>query len=213
MLCPDLLHFDWVKAIKKELGLETDDKTSLSEKFRERLEPNREKCPPHVLQVREEELTKLQLLEASSSEFNVTRNYLDWLTALPWGNYSAIGSLIFFNYNAAMRILMSSGHKKFSMKIIIYGLFDVKERILEFIAVGKLRGTSQGKIICLFFRFSIGGLTDVAEIKLGRGHAGDSASALLALLDPNQNANFLDHYLDVPIDLSKVSCGGDDDIL
>ena len=56
-------------------------------KFRERLEPNRDKIPPHVLQVIEEELTKLQLLEASSSEFNVTRNYLDWLTALPWGNY------------------------------------------------------------------------------------------------------------------------------
>ena len=59
----------------------------IAAKFRERLEPNREKCPPHVLQVIEEELTKLQLLEASSSEFNVTRNYLDWLTVLPWGNY------------------------------------------------------------------------------------------------------------------------------
>ena len=56
-------------------------------KFGERLEPNKDKIPPHVLQVIEEELTKLQLLEASSSEFNVTRNYLDWLTALPWGNY------------------------------------------------------------------------------------------------------------------------------
>lgn len=56
-------------------------------KFRERIEPKREKCPPHVLQVIDEELTKLQLLEASSSEFSVTRNYLDWLTALPWGEY------------------------------------------------------------------------------------------------------------------------------
>ncbi|KAF3454122.1 hypothetical protein FNV43_RR04569 [Rhamnella rubrinervis] len=236
-----------LKAIKKELGLETDDKTALSEKFRERLEPNREKCPPHVLQVIEEELTKLQLLEASSSEFNVTRNYLDWLTALPWGNYSDEN----FDVLRAQKIL-DEDH---------YGLSDVKERILEFIAVGKLRGTSQGKIICLsgppgvgktsigrsiaralnrkFFRFSVGGLADVAEIKghrrtyigampgkmvqclknvgtanplvlideidkLGRGHAGDPASALLELLDPEQNANFLDHYLDVPIDLSKV---------
>ncbi|KAK9098115.1 hypothetical protein Syun_025160 [Stephania yunnanensis] len=237
-----------LKAIKKELGLETDDKTALSgfaiiffssnpaAKFRERLEPNKDRCPPHVLQVIEEELTKLQLLEASSSEFNVTRNYLDWLTALPWGNYRHV----YWDH---------------------YGLTDVKERILEFIAVGKLKGTSQGKIICLsgppgvgktsigrsiaralnrkFYRFSVGGLADVAEIKghrrtyigampgkmvqclknvgtanplvlideidkLGRGHAGDPASALLELLDPEQNANFLDHYLDVPIDLSKV---------
>ncbi|KAK9043409.1 hypothetical protein V6N11_071754 [Hibiscus sabdariffa] len=236
-----------LKAIKKELGLETDDKTALSAKFRERLEPNREKCPPHVLQVIEEELTKLQLLEASSSEFNVTRNYLDWLTVLPWGNYSDEN----FDVIRAQTIL-DEDH---------YGLTDVKERILEFIAVGKLRGSSQGKIICLsgppgvgktsigrsisralnrkFFRFSVGGLSDVAEIKghrrtyigampgkmvqclknvgtanplvlideidkLGRGHAGDPASALLELLDPEQNANFLDHYLDVPIDLSKV---------
>lgn len=56
-------------------------------KFKERIDPNKEKIPAHVLQVIEEELTKLQLLEASSSEFNVTRNYLDWLTVLPWGNY------------------------------------------------------------------------------------------------------------------------------
>lgn len=59
----------------------------IAAKFKERLEPKKEKCPQHVLQVIEEELTKLQLLEASSSEFNVTRNYLDWLTALPWGIY------------------------------------------------------------------------------------------------------------------------------
>jgi ATP-dependent Lon protease len=56
-------------------------------KFKERIELKKDKCPPHVLQVIEEELTKLQLLEASSSEFSVTRNYLDWLTVLPWGNY------------------------------------------------------------------------------------------------------------------------------
>lgn len=236
-----------LKAIKKELGLETDDKTALSAKFRERLEPNKEKIPAHVMQVIEEELTKLQLLEASSSEFNVTRNYLDWLSALPWGSYSDEN----FDVLRAEKIL-DEDH---------YGLTDVKERILEFIAVGKLRGTSQGKIICLsgppgvgktsigrsiaralnrkFYRFSVGGLSDVAEIKghrrtyigampgkmvqclksvgtanplvlideidkLGRGHAGDPASAMLELLDPEQNANFLDHYLDVPIDLSKV---------
>lgn len=142
-----------------------------------------------------------------------------------------------------------------------YGLKDVKDRILEFIAVGKLRQSVEGKIICMvgppgvgktsigksiakalgreFYRFSVGGLTDVAEIKghrrtyvgampgkvvqalkkvqsenplimidevdkLGRGNQGDPASALLELLDPEQNNSFLDHYMDVPIDLSKV---------
>ncbi|GJU98216.1 lon protease homolog 1, mitochondrial [Tanacetum coccineum] len=232
------------KAIKKDLRLM---KTALTDKFRDRIDPNKEKIPAHVLQVIEEEMKKLQLLEASSSEFNVTRNYLDWLTALPWGNYSDEN----FDVLRAQQIL-DEDH---------YGLSDVKERILEFIAVGKLRGTSQGKIICLsgppgvgktsigrsiaralnrkFYRFSVGGLSDVAEIKghrrtyigampgkmvqclksvgtanplvlideidkLGRGHAGDPASAMLELLDPEQNANFLDHYLDVPIDLSKV---------
>ncbi|XP_024392421.1 lon protease homolog 1, mitochondrial [Physcomitrium patens] len=236
-----------LKAIKKELGLETDDKTALTAKFRERLEPRRKDCPPHVLQVIDEELNKLQGLESSSSEFNVTRNYLDWLTSLPWGHFSEEN----FDVNRAQKIL-DEEH---------YGLEDVKERILEFIAVGRLRGKTQGKIICLagppgvgktsigrsiahalnrqFYRFSVGGLGDVAEIKghrrtyvgampgkmvqclkatgtsnplvlideidkLGRGHSGDPASALLELLDPEQNANFLDHYLDVPIDLSKV---------
>ncbi|KAM1877883.1 hypothetical protein ACFX14_039933 [Malus domestica] len=236
-----------LKDIKRELGLETDDKTTLTDKFREMLEPNRENCPPHVLQVIEEELTKLHQLEAGSSAFNLARNYLDWLTSIPWGKYSDEN----FDVLRAQKIL-DEDH---------YGLTDVKERILEFIAVGKLRGTSQGKIICLsgppgvgktsigrsiaralnrnFFRFSVGGLSDVAEIKghrrtyvggmpgkmvqclknvgtanplvlideidkLGRDHVGDPASALLELLDPEQNANFLDHYLDVPIDLSKV---------
>lgn len=104
----------------QELGLETDDKTALSglflkfaiyllcqvkspflffclaEKFSKRIETKKEKCPPHVLQVIEEELTKLQLLEASSSEFSVTRNYLDWLTVLPWGDYRFVWSLFIF---------------------------------------------------------------------------------------------------------------------
>ncbi|AAF26081.1 putative mitochondrial LON ATP-dependent protease [Arabidopsis thaliana] len=237
-----------INAIKKELGGETDSKSALSEKFRGRIDPIKDKIPGHVLKVIEEELKKLQLLETSSSEFDVTCNYLDWLTVLPWGNFSDEN----FNVLRAEKIL-DEDH---------YGLSDVKERILEFIAVGGLRGTSQGKIICLsgptgvgktsigrsiaraldrkFFRFSVGGLSDVAEIKghrrtyigampgkmvqclknvgtenplvlideidkLGvRGHHGDPASAMLELLDPEQNANFLDHYLDVPIDLSKV---------
>ncbi|GBG83520.1 hypothetical protein CBR_g37235 [Chara braunii] len=236
-----------LKSIKKELGLEKDDKTALIGKFEEKLAPFRSGCPPQVLQVIEEEIIKLQGLETSSSEFNVTRNYLDWLTSIPWGYFSEEN----FDVVRAQQIL-DADH---------YGLTDVKERILEFIAVGRLRGSTQGKIICLsgppgvgktsigrsiahalnrkFYRFSVGGLSDVAEIKghrrtyvgampgkmvqclkatgtanplvlideidkLGHGHAGDPASALLELLDPEQNANFLDHYLDVPVDLSKV---------
>ncbi|KAF3532572.1 hypothetical protein DY000_02043827 [Brassica cretica] len=236
-----------LKAIKKELGVETDSKSAFSEKFKERIEVNKDKIPKHVLKVIEEHLTKLQLLEPTSSEFDVTLNYLDWLTVLPWGNLSDEN----FDVLRAEKIL-DEDH---------YGLSDVKERILEFIAVGSLRGTSQGKIICLsgppgvgktsigrsiaraldrkFFRFSVGGLSDVAEInghrrtyigampgklvqclktvgtenpiilideidKLGKGHSGDPASALLEVMDPEQNANFRDHYLDVTIDLSKV---------
>lgn len=236
-----------LKSIKKELGLEKDEKTALVQKFKERLEPVHDALPETAAKVIEEELEKLSALEPASSEFNVTRNYLDWLTALPWGRSSEEK----LDVDAA-RDILDEDH---------YGLSDVKDRILEFIAVGKLRGSTQGKIICLvgppgvgktsigksiaralnrsYYRFSVGGLSDVAEIKghrrtyvgampgkavqclkatatsnplilideidkLGRGYQGDPASALLELLDPEQNASFMDHYLDVPIDLSRV---------
>ncbi|KAJ3029777.1 ATP-dependent Lon protease pim1, partial [Rhizophlyctis rosea] len=234
-----------LKGIKKELGIDGDGKEKLGEKFRGRVE--KLKMPEEVRKVFDEELNKLQHLEPAASEFNVTRNYLDWLTQIPWG----LNSKENFKIKHAIKVL-DEDH---------YGLKDVKDRILEFIAVGKLRGTVEGKIICLvgppgvgktsvgksiaralgreFYRFSVGGLTDVAEIKghrrtyvgampgkvvqalkkvqtgnplimideidkLGRGHQGDPASALLELLDPEQNSSFLDHYMDVPIDLSKV---------
>ncbi|KAJ3088440.1 ATP-dependent Lon protease pim1 [Quaeritorhiza haematococci] len=234
-----------LKGIKKELGMDSDGKDKLVEKFKERAAQL--KMPEAVKKVFEEELNKLQHLESAASEFNVTRNYLDWLTQIPWGKHSKEN----FDVTHAVSVL-DEDH---------YGLRDVKDRILEFIAVGKLRGSVEGKIICLvgppgvgktsvgksiaralgreFFRFSVGGLTDVAEIKghrrtyvgampgkviqalkkvqtenplimideidkLGRGHQGDPASALLELLDPEQNNSFLDHYMDVPIDLSKV---------
>ncbi|KZT23067.1 ATP-dependent protease La [Neolentinus lepideus HHB14362 ss-1] len=234
-----------LKGIKKELGMESDGKDKLIEKFKERAE--KLKMPELVKKVFDEELNKLQGLEPSASEANVTRNYLEWLTQIPWGQHSAE------NYSIAnAQKVLDEDH---------YGLKDVKERILEFLAVGKLRGTVEGKIICLvgppgvgktsigksiaralnrqFFRFSVGGLTDVAEIKghrrtyvgalpgkiiqalkrvgtenplvlideidkIGRGINGDPASALLEMLDPEQNTNFLDHYLDVPVDLSRV---------
>ncbi|XP_069623970.1 lon protease homolog, mitochondrial isoform X7 [Ranitomeya imitator] len=234
-----------LKIIKKELGLEKEDKDAIEEKFRERL--NDLKVPKHVMEVIDEELGKLGLLDNHSSEFNVTRNYLDWLTSIPWGKCSHEN----LDLRKAEEVL-EEDH---------YGMEDVKKRILEFIAVSHLRGSTQGKILCFYgppgvgktsiarsiaralnreyFRFSVGGMTDVAEIKghrrtyvgampgkiiqclkktktdnplilidevdkLGRGYQGDPSSALLELLDPEQNSNFLDHYLDVPVDLSKV---------
>lgn len=234
-----------MKGIKRELGLESDGKDKMVEKFKERA--NKLAMPEGVKKVFDEELNKLAHLEPAASEFNVTRNYLDWLTQIPWGQRSAEN----FGIKNAMTVLDEDHH----------GLKDVKDRILEFIAVGKLRGTVEGKILCMvgppgvgktsigksiaralnrqYYRFSVGGLTDVAEIKghrrtyvgalpgriiqalkkcqtenplvlidevdkIGRGHQGDPSSALLELLDPEQNSSFLDHYMDVPVDLSKV---------
>ncbi|XP_069505698.1 lon protease homolog, mitochondrial [Ambystoma mexicanum] len=234
-----------LKIIKKELGLEKEDKDAIEEKFRERL--NSLVVPAHVMEVIDEELNKLGLLDNHSSEFSVTRNYLDWLTSIPWGKYSPENLDL-----ARAHAVLEEDH---------YGMDDVKRRILEFIAVSQLRGSTQGKILCFYgppgvgktsiarsiaralnreyFRFSVGGMTDVAEIKghrrtyvgampgkviqclkktktenplvlidevdkIGRGFQGDPSSALLELLDPEQNANFLDHYLDVAVDLSKV---------
>lgn len=234
-----------MKGIKRELGIESDGKDKLVEKFKEKAE--KLAMPEAVKKVFDEEINKLAHLEPAASEFNVTRNYLDWLTQIPWGQKSVEN----FGIKNATTVL-DEDH---------YGLKDVKDRILEFIAVGKLRGTVEGKILCLvgppgvgktsigksiaralnrqYYRFSVGGLTDVAEIKghrrtyvgalpgriiqalkkcqtenplvlidevdkIGRGHQGDPSSALLELLDPEQNNSFLDHYMDVPVDLSKV---------
>lgn len=160
-----------LKGIKKELGMESDGKDKLIEKLKTRAAQLA--MPEPVKRVFEEELAKLTHLEPAASEANVTRNYLDWLTQIPWGQHSPE------NYSIA--------HAKKVLDEDHYGLKDVKERILEFLAVGKLRGSVEGKIICLvgppgvgktsigksiaralerqFFRFSVGGLTDVAEIK------------------------------------------------
>ncbi|EDW35332.1 GL20881 [Drosophila persimilis] len=160
-----------LKVIKKELGIEKDDKDAIGEKYMEKLKDKI--VPESIKQVIDEELTKLNFLESHSSEFNVTRNYLDWLTSLPWGVISTENLCL----DKANEIL-NHDH---------YGMEDIKKRILEFIAVSSLKGSTQGKILCFhgppgvgktsiaksiaralnreYFRFSVGGMTDVAEIK------------------------------------------------
>lgn len=234
-----------LKAIKKELGMEKDDKTMEAEKFEERIKER--KIPEEALKVVREEMDKLSALEVQSAEYGVVRNYIDWLTIVPWG----INSKETHDIKKAEKIL-EHDH---------YGLKDIKERILEFIGVGKLTGGVKGSIICLvgppgvgktsigksvaralnrkFYRFSVGGMRDEAEIKghrrtyigampgkmiqalkycqtmnpvimldevdkMGASYHGDPASALLEVLDPEQNKDFLDHYLDVRCDLSNV---------
>lgn len=234
-----------LKAIKKELGMEKDDKSLDIEKFEERIKHR--KIPEDVMKVLREEMDKLSVLEIQSAEYGVCRNYVDWLTIVPWG----MTSKETHDLKKAEKVL-EEDH---------YGLKDIKERILEFIGVGKLTGGVKGSIICLvgppgvgktsigksvaralnrkFYRFSVGGMRDEAEIKghrrtyigampgkmiqalkstqtmnpvimldevdkMGSSFHGDPASALLEVLDPEQNKDFLDHYLDVRTDLSNV---------
>lgn len=121
-----------MKVIKKELGIEKDDKDAIVEKYREKIKDRT--IPKHVMEVIEEELTKMSFLENSSSEFNVTRNYLDWLTQIPWGVMSEENLDI-----ARASEILDHDH---------YGMEDIKNRILEFIAVSSLKGSTQGKILC-----------------------------------------------------------------
>lgn len=234
-----------LKYIQKELGITKDDKTADVEQFRERLE---DLVVPEDAQARiDDELQKLGVLEIGSPEYGVTRNYLDWLTSVPWGKTTTDNA----DLKAARRQL--DAHHE--------GLAEVKERILEFLALGLNKGDVAGSIICLvgppgvgktslgkataealgrsFYRFSVGGMRDEAEIKghrrtyigampgkliqalkdtgasnpvilldevdkIGASYQGDPASALLEVLDPEQNTSFRDHYLDLPVDLSKV---------
>ncbi len=234
-----------LKEIQKELGLAKDDKTADIERFSERLAKLKLSVPAQKRV--DEEMQKLSVLESGSPEYAVTRNYLDWLSQLPWGKFSRDKLDL-----ARARKILDHDHD---------GLDDVKERIIEFLAVGSLKGEIAGSIILLvgppgvgktsigrsianalgrkFYRFSLGGMRDEAEIKghrrtyigampgkfvqaikecgvsnpvimldeidkIGASYQGDPASALLEVLDPEQNVDFLDHYLDVRFDLSKV---------
>ena len=227
-----------------------NDKEAIRQRFLARIGPESGKVVPvEVRKVIDEELSKLSQMEPEASEYQMTRNYVDWLTILPWGVHSEEK----FDIDFAEEVLNRDHH----------GLDDVKQRIYEFIASGVLLNKiPPGKIICLvgppgvgktsigksiahslqreFYRFSVGGMDDVSEIKghrrtyvgsmpgklvqslkrvntsnpvilideidkLGRGGMrGDPSSALLEVLDPEQNNAFMDQYLDVPVDLSKV---------
>jgi ATP-dependent Lon protease len=121
-----------LKLIQKELGVDSDDRNNLIQKFEERLKGKT--LSKDAENAFREESNKLKTLETSSAEFNVTRNYLDWMSILPWGVFGEEK----FNISKSKKIL-DRDH---------YGMQKVKERILEFIAVGKLKKTVQGKIIC-----------------------------------------------------------------
>jgi len=234
-----------LKQIKEELGLEKDEKSIKLEKYRELMKGK--KISEEAAGVINEELDKLGVIEASSPEYGLTVNYLEWLLRLPWGAMAQEH----LNIKTARKVL-NEDHE---------GLDDAKKRILEFIGASKLLGSTKGAIICLcgppgvgktsfgksvaralgrpFYRFSVGGLKDESEIKghrrtyigampgkliqalkrtekqnpvilldeidkLSSGTHGDPSSALLEALDPEQNGEFHDHYLDVRIDLSNV---------
>ncbi|MFP5386500.1 MAG: endopeptidase La [Bacteriovoracia bacterium] len=234
-----------LKVIRNELGLDEDDKAKDIKKIKEALEEGG--LPEEAKKAALEELERLESIPDSSPEYNVTRTYLNWMVQLPW-NLATDDKVDI----EASRKILEKDH---------YGLEKPKERILEFLAVRKLKPEYDGTILCLagppgvgktslghsiakalnrkFYRFSLGGMKDEAEIKghrrtyvgampgkiiqalkrvevnnpvimldeidkIGKSYQGDPASALLEVLDPEQNKTFIDNYLDVPFDLSKV---------
>jgi len=255
-----------LKAIQRELG-ERDEQAVEVEEFRQKIEAAQ--MPEEALKEAHRELDRLAKLPTAAAEYGVIRTYLDWLTSLPWAKTTADNLDI-----AHARVVLDEDH---------YGLQDVKDRILEFLAVRKrrqelkaessaqsessapsvdhIRREREGVILCFvgppgvgktslgqsiaramgrkFMRLALGGVRDEAEIrgfrrtyigsmpgriiqslrrvesknpifmldevdKLGSDFRGDPASALLEVLDPEQNREFRDHYLDVPFDLSQV---------
>lgn len=233
-----------LRAIKRELG-ETDEEGHEIDELQQKIEES--KMPKDAYEAATRELKRLSKMSSASSEYTVARTYLDWLVSIPWSKSSDTN----FDLRKAQKIL-DEDH---------YGLKDVKERILEYLAVRKLKSDNKGSILCFagppgvgktsmgksvaramgrkFVKASLGGVRDEAEIrghrrtyigsmpgmiikqirqsgvnnpvllldeidKLGISHQGDPASALLEVLDPQQNNIFVDHYLDVPFDLSQV---------
>jgi len=233
-----------LKAIRKELG-ELDGGMEEVEELRERV--NKADLPQEVKEEAQRQVGRLERIPASSPEYAVIRTFLDWILGLPWHVSTAVNPDI-----GEARKILDEDH---------YDLEKVKERILEFLAVRKLKSDTHGPILCFigppgvgktslgqsiaratgrkFIRMSLGGMHDEAEIrghrrtyvgalpgriiqsiqrvgtndpvfmldeidKVGADFRGDPSSALLEVLDPEQNFSFRDHYLELPFDLSKV---------
>jgi ATP-dependent Lon protease len=241
----DFFLREQLKAIKTELGIEDDERTREIKELRKKMDSL--ELTGEIREKMEEEIGKIMLMDSSSSEYTVTRNYIDIVLSLPW------------NRKTPDSIDMLKAEKILNRDH--YGLDDIKKRMLEFLAVKKLKPDGKGSIICLvgppgvgktslgrsiaralnrrFFRISLGGMRDEAEIKghrrtyvgampgkiiqglkvckyrnpvfmldeidkLGQSFQGDPASALLEVLDPEQNVEFRDYYIDLPFNLSDV---------